>query len=60
MRDLTRLPDAVFIVDLKAEHTAMTEAARLGMPVIAVVDTNCDPDAVDLRHPGQRRRHPGG
>jgi small subunit ribosomal protein S2 len=52
VRDLQRVPDAVFIIDVKTEHIAVTEAARLGIPVIAVVDTNCDPDMVDIVIPG--------
>ncbi len=50
--DLRRVPDAVFIVDINAEHIAVQEAKRLGIPVIALVDTNCDPDNVDLVIPG--------
>ncbi|HYJ61691.1 MAG TPA: 30S ribosomal protein S2 [Actinomycetota bacterium] len=49
---LERLPDAVFVVDTKKEHIAVTEARRLGIPVIAIVDTNCDPDEVDYVIPG--------
>jgi len=45
--DLQKTPDAVFIVDVNTETTAMTEAARLGLPVIALVDSNSDPDLVD-------------
>ena len=45
--DLQKTPDAVFIVDVNTEATAVTEAARLGMPVIALVDSNSDPDQVD-------------
>ncbi|CAN5507048.1 MAG: 30S ribosomal protein S2 [Acidimicrobiia bacterium] len=52
VRDLHRAPEAVFIIDVKTEHIAVTEAARLKIPVIAVVDTNCDPDLVDLVIPG--------
>jgi small subunit ribosomal protein S2 len=47
LRDLTTLPAAVFIVDPKREAIAVAEARRLGIPVIAMVDTNCDPDTVD-------------
>lgn len=47
VRDLSRLPQAVVIVDLKVEETALAEARRLGIPVIAMVDTNCDPRAID-------------
>ena len=49
---LERLPDAVFVVDTKKEHIAVTEARKLGIPVIAIVDTNCDPDEVDFVIPG--------
>ena len=49
---LERLPDAVFVVDTKKEHIAVTEARKLGIPVIAIVDTNCDPDEVDYVIPG--------
>jgi len=52
VRDLNRPPDAVFIIDVKTEHIAVTEAARLGIPIIAVVDTNCDPDHIDFVIPG--------
>jgi small subunit ribosomal protein S2 len=47
VRELTRLPGALFIVDIKKEHIAVKEANRLGIPVFAIVDTNCDPDGVD-------------
>ncbi len=47
VRELTRLPGAVFIVDIKKEHITVKEANRLGIPVFAIVDTNCDPDGVD-------------
>jgi small subunit ribosomal protein S2 len=49
---LERLPDAVFIVDTKKEQIAVTEARKLDIPVIAIVDTNCDPDEVDYVIPG--------
>ena len=52
IRALERLPDAVFVIDTKKEHIAVTEANRLGIPVIAVVDTNCDPDVIDFVIPG--------
>ena len=52
IRRLERLPDAVFVVDTKKEHIAVTEANRLGIPVVAVVDTNCDPDVIDYVIPG--------
>ena len=50
--DLRRQPDAAFIIDLRKEQLAVREARRLGMPVIALVDTNCDPDEADYAIPG--------
>jgi small subunit ribosomal protein S2 len=50
--DLRRQPDAIFIVDLRKEQLAVREAQRLGLPVIALVDTNCDPDEADYIIPG--------
>jgi small subunit ribosomal protein S2 len=50
--DMKRQPDAVFIVDLRTEQLAVREAQRLGLPVIALVDTNCDPDEADYVIPG--------
>jgi len=52
IRKLERLPSAVFVIDTKKEHIAVTEANRLGIPVVAVVDTNCDPDIIDYVIPG--------
>ena len=52
IQDLERLPDAVFVIDTKKEHIAVNEARKLGIPVIAIVDTNCDPDEVDYAIPG--------
>ena len=52
IRDMTRLPDAVFIIDTKKEHIAVTEANKLGLPIVAVVDTNCDPDLINYVIPG--------
>jgi len=49
---LDRLPNAVFVIDTKKEHIAVTEARKLGLPVVAVVDTNCDPDLIDYVIPG--------
>jgi len=49
---LDRLPDAIFVIDTKKEHIAVTEARKLGLPVVAVVDTNCDPDVIDYVIPG--------
>ena len=50
--NLEKLPDAIFVIDTKKEHIAVTEANRLGIPVVAVVDTNCDPDVIDYVIPG--------
>jgi small subunit ribosomal protein S2 len=50
--DMRRQPDAIFIVDLRKEQLAVREAKRLNMPVIALVDTNCDPDEADYIIPG--------
>jgi small subunit ribosomal protein S2 len=50
--NLDRLPEAVFVIDTKKEHIAVTEANKLRLPVVAVVDTNCDPDVVDYVIPG--------
>jgi small subunit ribosomal protein S2 len=50
--DMRRQPDAVFIIDLKKEALAVREARRLGLPVVALVDTNCDPDESDYVIPG--------
>ncbi|MGH2996620.1 MAG: 30S ribosomal protein S2, partial [Gaiellaceae bacterium] len=50
--DMRRQPDAVFIVDLRKEQLAVREARRLGVPVVALVDTNCDPDEADYVIPG--------
>ncbi len=52
IRHLTKAPDAVFVLDTKLEATAVTEANKLGLPLVAVVDTNCDPDLVDYVIPG--------
>jgi small subunit ribosomal protein S2 len=49
---LDRLPDAIFVIDTKKEHIAVTEANKLRMPVVAVVDTNCDPDIITYVIPG--------
>jgi small subunit ribosomal protein S2 len=50
--DMRRQPDAVFVVDLRKEQLAVREARRLGLPIIALVDTNCDPDEADYVIPG--------
>jgi small subunit ribosomal protein S2 len=52
IRDMAKIPSAVWIVDTKKEHIAVGEARKLGIPVIAVLDTNCDPDEVDFPIPG--------
>lgn len=52
VRNMTRLPQAMFVIDVNIEHTAVKEATRLGIPVIALVDSNCDPDAIDIVIPG--------
>ncbi len=52
IRTMARVPSAVWIVDTKKEHLAVDEARKLGLPVIAILDTNCDPDEVDYKIPG--------
>src|ERR1700712_4652364 len=52
IRDMTKVPSAVWIVDTKKEHIAVGEARKLNIPVVAVLDTNCDPDEVDYPVPG--------
>jgi small subunit ribosomal protein S2 len=52
IRGMARLPEAVFIIDTKKEHIAVTEANKLNIPIVAVVDTNCDPDLIDYVIPG--------
>ena len=52
LRDMKKLPQAVFVVDTKKEHIAVTEANKLGIPVVAVVDTNVDPDVIQYPIPG--------
>jgi small subunit ribosomal protein S2 len=52
IRGMTRLPDAVFVVDTRKEKIAVDEARKLKIPVIGIVDTNCDPDEVDFVIPG--------
>jgi small subunit ribosomal protein S2 len=52
IRDMQKVPSAVWIVDTKKEHLAVDEARKLGLPVIAILDTNCDPDEVDYKIPG--------
>jgi len=50
--DLNGLPDALFVIDVKREKNAVAEARKLGIPIIGILDTNCDPDDVDYRLPG--------
>ncbi|MEV0582439.1 30S ribosomal protein S2 [Nonomuraea sp. NPDC050310] len=52
IRDMGRVPSAVWVVDTKKEHIAISEARKLGIPVVAILDTNCDPDEVDYPIPG--------
>jgi small subunit ribosomal protein S2 len=52
IRGLDKLPDAIFVIDTNKEHIAVTEANKLGLPVVAVVDTNCDPDVITHVIPG--------
>jgi small subunit ribosomal protein S2 len=52
IKDMSRVPSALWIVDTKKEHIAVSEARKLGIPVIAILDTNCDPDEVDYPIPG--------
>ncbi|HMT33465.1 MAG TPA: 30S ribosomal protein S2 [Dermatophilaceae bacterium] len=52
IRSMSRVPSAIWVVDTKKEHLAVDEARKLGLPVIAILDTNCDPDEVDYKIPG--------
>ncbi|GAA2221467.1 30S ribosomal protein S2 [Promicromonospora sukumoe] len=52
IRDMAKVPSAVWIVDTNKEHLAVDEARKLGIPVVAILDTNCDPDMVDYAIPG--------
>src|SRR5215217_8005647 len=52
IKSMNRLPDAVFIIDVKKEEIAVAEANRLGIPIVAVVDTNCSPEGIDYVIPG--------
>jgi len=52
IRDMEKLPQAVFILDTQKEKIAVTEARKVGIPIVAVVDTNCDPDLIDFAIPG--------
>ncbi len=52
IKDMSILPEVVIVTDTRKEHTAIAEANKLGIPIIAIVDTNCDPDPIDLPIPG--------
>ncbi|MCI8539138.1 MAG: 30S ribosomal protein S2 [Oscillospiraceae bacterium] len=52
VKDMKKLPGALFVVDPRKEHNAIAEARKLGIPVVAIVDTNCDPDEIDYVIPG--------
>ncbi len=52
VKDMKKLPAALFVVDPRKEHNAIAEARKLGIPVVAIVDTNCDPDEIDYVIPG--------
>lgn len=52
IKDMDELPGAIFVVDTKKEHNALAEARKLGIPIVGIVDTNCDPDEVDQVIPG--------
>ena len=52
IEDMTELPGALFIVDSRKEKIAVAEARKLGIPIVAIVDTNCDPDEIDYVIPG--------
>ena len=52
IKELTKMPSAIFVIDPKKEHIAIHEARRLGVPIVAVVDTNCDPEGIDYVIPG--------
>jgi small subunit ribosomal protein S2 len=52
IKGMRKLPDAIFVIDPKQEEIAVKEARKLGIPVVAVIDSNCDPDMVDYKVPG--------
>ena len=58
IKDMTALPDAIFVIDVGYHKIAVTEAKKLGIPIVAVVDTNHNPDRHRLHHSGQRRLEP--
>ena len=57
IKDMGGLPDMLFVIDTNKESIAIAEASKLGIPVVAVIDSNCDPGRHDHPDPGQRRRH---
>jgi small subunit ribosomal protein S2 len=52
IKDMKKLPGAIYVVDPRKEYIAVTEARKIGIPVVAIVDTNCDPDEIDYPIPG--------
>jgi len=52
IKEMTKLPDVMFVVDPRKEHLAVSEARKLNIPIVAIVDTNCDPDEIDYVIPG--------
>ena len=52
IKDMERIPDALFVLDVRREHIAVSEAMKLDIPIVAIVDTNCDPDGIDFVVPG--------
>ena len=52
IKEMAKLPEVIIVTDTRKEHTAIAEANKLGIPIIAIVDTNCDPDPIDLPIPG--------
>src|SRR5690606_31765940 len=52
IREMRKLPGALFVVDPRKERIAVAEARKLGIPIVAIVDTNCDPDEIDYVIPG--------
>jgi len=52
IKDMKRIPGALFVIDPRKERIAVAEARKLGIPIVAIVDTNCDPDEIDYIIPG--------
>ncbi|MDA8096480.1 MAG: 30S ribosomal protein S2, partial [Clostridia bacterium] len=52
IKDMKKLPSAMFVIDPRKERIAVAEARKLGIPIVAIVDTNCDPDEIDYIIPG--------